>query len=652
MKKQDYLVRTAAELFAMFLWAEGVFRVLTFPLLNIATVRIILFTAAASLFIAGICGYFPEKIRRKIVYAVGWFIAGFTIVELTMIHYLGNYTSIKAGTGMLGRVLSFAPSFIKAIRPTSWLVLLVPLCLTVYSLVKKPVLKRHKKNLVYAIAGSVLLNLCGFYTVWGEGVMEAYRYPRFIGQALNEFGVGRFLVRDVLSVFKDDTTDLTIDVTESGEPEETEVIVEDEEPHRVIDDTAWREAYEAEENETIRTLDQWFLSRTISDYNEMTGMMRGKNLIYIMIEAFDYMALDPVLTPTMWMMKEEGWDFMNHYTPKYSCTTGESEFISLMSLIPESDVCTPNQYQYNDFSESIFNLFKAQGYSIFAFHNWKDEFYERRTLYGNSGCEVYRNYDDTDYTRMYGWPSDHEMFEKTMGDYMDEDRFMVLYVTSSMHFPYDQSSALGDKYLSEIDAVHPDYPINVKRYISKAMELDCGFRLLLGTLEEKGKLEDTAIVFFADHHPLNTSLATIADYTYEVDKREGMNEDRTPFVIYSPALGTQKQNKVNSTFDILPTVANLYDLDYDPRLYLGTDYFDEKEKVVYFTDGSWASETGLYYASRGQFVPFADDPGEDYINRMNSEVQTMFRVSSMVYRNDYFRLRDFVTTPDDSLEDQ
>ena len=102
MKKQDYLVRTAAELFAMFLWAEGVFRVLTFPLLNIATVRIILFTAAASLFIAGICGYFPEKIRRKIVYAVGWFIAGFTIVELTMIHYLGNYTSIKAGTGMLG----------------------------------------------------------------------------------------------------------------------------------------------------------------------------------------------------------------------------------------------------------------------------------------------------------------------------------------------------------------------------------------------------------------------------------------------------------------------------------------------------------------------------------------------------------------------
>ena len=651
MKRRDYLARTALELFAMLLWAEGVFRVLTYPVLNLAALRIVLFTAAASLCIAGICGFLPGKSGRVVVFVIGWFVAGFTIVELTMIHYLGNYTSIKAGTGMLGRVLSFAPSFIKAIRPVSWSVLIVPLVLTVYDLWKRPVLERNRKPLLFALAGALVLDLCGYMTVRSAGVTEAYRYPRFIGQALNEFGVGRFLVRDALSAFGDDQGELTITVEENGEPEETEII-EDKESHRTIDDTAWRAAYEAEENESLRSLDQWFLSRTISDYNEMTGAMRGKNLIYIMIEAFDYMALDPVLTPTMWMMKEEGWDFTNHYTPKYSCTTGESEFISLVSLIPESDVCTPNQYQYNDFSESIFSLFKAQGYSIFAFHNWKDEFYERRTLYSNSGCEVYHNYEDTGYTRLLGWPSDHEMFEKTMGEFMDEDKFMVLYVTSSMHFPYDQSSTLGDKYLEEINAVHPDYPINVKRYISKAMELDRGFRLLLDTLEEKGKLEDTAIVFFADHHPLNTSLATIADYTFEVNKREGMNEDRTPFVIYSPSLGAKKQDGVNSTFDILPTVANLYDLDYDPRLYLGTDYFDNKEKVVYFTDGSWASETGLYYAYNGQFVPFADDPGAEYINRINNEVQTMFRVSSLVYRNDYFRYRDFMTTPDTSLEEQ
>ncbi len=641
--KRDYFIRTSAELFAMLVWAEGVFRFLTFDLFNVRSLRIVLFTLAASVFITVICGLLPKKIRRITVYVIAWFIAGFTVVELTMIHYLGNYTSIKAGTGMLGRVLSFAPSFIKAIRPQSWTVLLVPFLMTAYSVKARPELKRYRKSFIIVLVLAVLSDAAGLYSVQRGKVQDAYRYPRFIGQALNEFGVGRFLFRDIMSVGGEETISL-----DAGDDEDVpeEVIIEDEEPHRIIDDTEWQAALEAEENEDIQSLDRWFMRRTVEDFNEMTGVLRGKNLIYIMIEAFDYMALDPELTPTMWMMKEEGWDFTTHYTPKYSCTTGESEFISLVSLIPESDVCTPNQYRFNNFSESIFSLFSHAGYDTFAFHNWKDEFYERRTIYGNSGCDVYLNYNDVSYTRLYGWPSDYELFEKTMPEYLDSDRFMVLYVTSSMHFPYDQSSALGDRYLSEIDAVHPDYPLNVKRYISKSMELDRGFRYLLDTLEEAGKLEDTAIVFFADHHPLNTSLSTIADYTFEVNKREGMNEDRTPFVIYAPALGAAKQNGVNSTFDILPTVANLYDLDYDPRLYLGNDYFGEKEKVVYFTDGSWASEHGLYYASRGEFVPYSEEMSEEYISGINQEVQNMFRVSSLVFRNDYFRLRDFITTPD------
>ena len=649
MKHNDYFTRTFLELFAMLLWAEAIFRLLSFSLWSIASVRIVLFTAAAALFITAVCGFLPEGIRRKAVYLIAWVIACFTVVELTMIHYLGNYTSIRGGTGMIGRVLSFAPSFIKAIKPASWTVLLLPLVLTVYSLVKHRHLSLQKKHLIYGLAGAVVLDLCGIYTVWEEGVLQQYSYPRFIGQALNEFGVGRFLLRDLMTLTKDESYDLIIDTEENTDPAEEQTTLDITVPHRTIDDTAWKEASEAEENENIKQLDQWFLSRTVADYNGMTGALQGKNLIYVMIEAFDYMALDPELTPTLWMMKEEGFDFTHHYTPKYSCTTGESEFISLYSLIPESDVCTPNQYRDNDWSQGIFNLFKNDGYYTAAFHNWKDEFYDRRILYANSGCEIYMNYNDTDYTHLYGWPSDYELFEKTMPEYIDEDRFMVLYVTSSTHFPYDADSALGNKYLDEINAVHPDYPINVKRYISKAMELDRGFRLLLDTLEEKGILEDTAIVFFADHHPLNTALSTIADYTFEVDKREGMNMDRTPFVIYAPALGAKKLDGVNSTFDILPTVLNLYDLDYDPRLYLGTDYFDEKEKVVYFTDGSWLSETGEYYASYGKFVPYGEDPGEEYVSKMNSEVQTMFRVSSMVFRNDYFSKRSFVVTPEDSL---
>ena len=69
---------------------------------------------------------------------------------------------------------------------------------------------------------------------------------------------------------------------------------------------------------------------------------------------------------------------------------------------------------------------------------------------------------------------------------------MTMYITSSTHFPYNTDwDVLGNKYLDEINKVHPDYPEDVKHYISKAMELDKGMEYLLETLEEAGKLDNT-----------------------------------------------------------------------------------------------------------------------------------------------------------------
>ena len=128
---------------------------------------------------------------------------------------------------------------------------------------------------------------------------------------------------------------------------------------------------EAEEDPDIKEIDRYLLSRDMTDYNDRTGMFQDYSVVYIMIEAFDYMAIDPILTPTITMMKENGWDFSRHYTPKFSCATGESEFVSEISLVPRSDVCTPNQYADNTWNNSIFSLFEHAGYYSSAYH--KDE---------------------------------------------------------------------------------------------------------------------------------------------------------------------------------------------------------------------------------------------------------------------------------------
>ena len=255
---------------------------------------------------------------------------------------------------------------------------------------------------------------------------------------------------------------------------------------------------------------------------------------------------------------------------------------------------------------------------------------------------------------MQGWPSDYQMMELTIPLWINQDKFMTLYVTSSTHFPYDKSSVLGDRYLSQINQVHPDYPTNVKRYLSKAMELDKGMRYLIDQLKAAGKYDNTAIVMFGDHHPLNTSLSTIAKYGSQyVDRNQALNIDRGPFFIYCPSvLGTKTWDNVNSTFDMLPTILNLYNINYDPRIYMGTDIFGDKEVLVYFPNGNWVSEKGIYYINSSNFVPFDENAAveEGYASARSNEAQNAFNISSMIFRSNYFKARTGVTKPASALQ--
>ena len=240
------------------------------------------------------------------------------------------------------------------------------------------------------------------------------------------------------------------------------------------------------------------------------------------------------------------------------------------------------------------------------------------------------------------------MFELTVDKFIGEEKFMTMYITSSTHFPYDADDELGNRYLSEINQVHPEYPEMVKHYISKAMELDKGLEYLIQRLKDAGIYEDTAIVFFADHHPLNMPISYIYDYTTWCDRTEGMNEFRSPFCIYCPdVLGSETFTGVTGTYDILPTILNLYNMDYDPRLYLGTDYFSDEENIVYFPDGDWATDKGIYYSAYEEFEPNEGvSVDSSYVSSVTNKVNNAFNISYLIYITDYFRYRHDIVTPD------
>ena len=656
-KKVPFILFSFLSLSITMLISEFIFKVIEFGFaLDLSVLRITLFSFGFAGILATILSFFPLKVSRILNTIFCFILPVYALFQIGIHNMMHSYATLKTAGGLAGAMVSYVLQYIRQMPPLYWLMILIPLS---YVLIQRKFFELYQsknyKNTILVLVSALALDECVLLLTSVYGDWEQYAYPTFQERAVREYGIERFLLRDIATIFTEK------EATLQEEQQYTKV-----DSTRKIDDAKWQELSDADDNETRKKVDSYLMNQNIEGYNEKTGLLDGKNLIYVMIEAYDYIGMDQVLTPTLYKMMTQGWNFSHHYTPKFDTGTSDSEIISETSLVPRRDTNVYAEFADNTWTNSIFSLFNAAGYSTHAYHNWSDEFYPRKEMMKSLGCEDYEDW--TDFEKEYGeditipgWQSDYDLFRFTTDKFINEDKFMTMYITSSTHFPYNTNwDVLGNKYLDEINKVHPDYPEDVKHYISKAMELDKGMEYLLETLEEAGKLDNTAIVFFADHHPLNMDLNYLSDCTpaidddgTTIDRSEGMNEFRSPLVIYCPSiLGDETFTDVTSTYDILPTVLNLYNLNYDPRFYLGTDYFSQQESIVYFPDGDWTTNKGTYYAATNEFVPADESVSVDdsYITNNTARVNNAFNISLMIYQTDYFKYRSEITTPDSSLK--
>ena len=176
----------------------------------------------------------------------------------------------------------------------------------------------------------------------------------------------------------------------------------------------------------------------------------------------------------------------------------------------------------------------------------------------------------------------------------------------------------------------------MKRYLAKAIEFDQSLEYLIDSLEKDGKLDDTVIVIFGDHHPYNLDFDYLAERS-PVDRYEDLNEDLMPFIIYNSTVEPQVISKTASTFDIVPTLANLFDLNYDPRYYIGKDLFSDEETIALFPTGSWVTDKAIYFASKNDYKLKDDSVDEEYIKEINKILENKFTASDNTLKKDYFK---------------
>ena len=91
------------------------------------------------------------------------------------------------------------------------------------------------------------------------------------------------------------------------------------------------------------------------------------------------------------------------------------------------------------------------------------------------------------------------------------------------------------------------------------------------------------------------------------------------------------------SLDILPTLSNLFGVNYDSRLLVGRDVFSDVEPLVLWPDYSWLTDKGTFDMKTGVFTPRegARIP-EGYQEYISSLVANKITYSDSALKLDYF----------------
>ena len=389
-----------------------------------------------------------------------------------------------------------------------------------------------------------------------------------------------------------------------------------------------------ETNSTIKSMLEYFKNSDATNKNEYTGMFEGKNLIFILAEGFNMIAVDPELTPTLYKLSHEGFVFNNFYSPVFLSTTG-GEFQATTGLIPTQSILSDWKKSEPTISYALGNAFSNLEYTAKGYHNWTYTYYSRQKTMKTLGFTSYMGCGNgmEDLINCSWLPSDVDMINQTLPLYQDNTPFVTYYVTVSGHAPYAYNSTGNSIALKNIQYVKDlPYSNNVKAYLATQIELDRALEALIDGLEEQGILEDTVIALVGDHYPYTLTIDEVNELS-DYERDEIVEVNRSNFILWNSEIETVEVDKVGSQIDVLPTLLNLFGVEYDSRLIVGKDILSDAPGLAIFSNRSWVSDYGTY--KNGKFTlkeGVTLENTTEYVTSMNNLVSNRFTLSANIIK--------------------
>ena len=409
--------------------------------------------------------------------------------------------------------------------------------------------------------------------------------------------------------------------------------------YNVIESIDFTALADSTDSDILKATDEYLSNATPTRKNNYTGLLKDYNLITICAESFCPWFISEELTPTLYKLSHTGILFENYYGTFQSVTTN-GEYTMCMGLYPDmSRTKTDSSFNVagtNYLPFCLGNALKGMGYQAWGYHDYIGDFYNRNITHANMGYTF--KAADSGLAMKIDWPSsDLEMMEASIDDYINSgEPFHAYYMTFSGHYQYNWDNAMSAKNRDAVKDLPYSEP--VKAYIACNLELEYALEYLMQRLEQAGVADKTCIVLTNDHYPYgltedeyNELAGQTLDTTFE--------KYRNSFICYVPGLSENiVVDEYCSTADILPTLLNLFGVDYDSRLLAGTDVLSSGLHVAVLSDKYFLTKTFRYDAGTETVIPADENTtvSDELAEAYRLYVDSRFQLSGNILNSDYY----------------
>lgn len=645
----------------IFLYFEILLRVIGGTGIFKGFLSMLFLTVGAGLFFGGLTSVFSKKVNEIISIIVLACTGILYIVQCLIMESFQMYMTlgdIKTGAG--GVVGGFSGELFRTIFsgiPVIFLFLLPVILYMLFGAKKFPARRVNTPYVILIFSLTFIISGIGILGASHGKYKEEYKSQFKFDTASRTFGLLTGVRLDLkYSLLGNDEANQFVSVNENITKKKAEKAKGEEkqkEYGKNVSKIDFAALSKSEKDETLKAMDTYVNSLTPTSKNKYTGLFKGKNLILICAEAFSDSVIHKELTPTLYRLTHKGINFSDFYQPAWGGSTSTGEYSFLTGLVPMDGVETIQKTREKLNYYTLGTQLMKQDYYSFAYHNGSYDYYDRQLTHKNLGYEGWLGQGNGLEDITGAWVGDSVFFDKTMDTYIDKQPFSIYYMTVSGHAPYKSENVKTKENMEQVKKVLGDkYEETTLNYFCYQLELEKALKIMVEKLEEAGIADDTVICMTSDHYPYGLAVSktygNTKDYLtdlYDHSMDTDWDRDHNTWILWSGCLENEQKeyacevSEPTYSLDIVPTLLNLFGIEYDSRLLVGRDVFSDATPLVLWNNRSWITDKGRYDARTKEFTPNKGVKVDDsYVENMKKIVSNKITFSDQILENDYYRV--------------